>query len=203
MAFGKHWEWRGFGPVSPALRERVEALPLLHPTAQIVTDTYLWLPGCAVNVKLRFDDLKLKRRLNDAGGVEEWLEDPAENFSFPLNLAAQERLAAALAIQPFWKAAPKLAREELLRSLAGSDVKTIAVEKSRRQFSVALSGSHTEAVTVELAEITAPESIVSVGLEHPEREPVEAALRELGLPGSLRTVSYLEALSVWAGGGKL
>ena len=203
MAFGKHWEWRGFGTVSAELHARIEALPLLHPDAQVVTDTYLWLPGCAVNVKLRFGDLKLKRLISKDAGLEEWLEDPGENFPFPLDRTAQERLTESLTVEQFWTSVPELTRDDLLRALPGSEVTTIAVEKSRRQYRLTLPALTAAPVTVELVAIAAPEAVVSIGLEHPQRESVASALHELGVPGSMRSVSYLDALAVWAHGQTL
>jgi len=85
MAFGKHWEWRGFGSPPPATLRTVESLPLKFPDLQAVTDLYLWVPGSPINVKLRMRDLKFKRLLEVSGEFERWLEDEAENYPFPLS----------------------------------------------------------------------------------------------------------------------
>ena len=96
MAFGKHWEWRGFGDLSPQRLARVRQLPLLFERSQEVVDRYLWAPGCELNVKLRFGDFKIKRLISRAGrGVEEWLEDPAENHSFPIAASVVSDVAKA------------------------------------------------------------------------------------------------------------
>ena len=79
MAFGTHWEWRGFGLLSEALDKELRTLPALFPDSQVVTDRYLWSPGCGINFKLRFGDFKIKRCLEAVGGgVSRWVEDPEQ-----------------------------------------------------------------------------------------------------------------------------
>ena len=204
MAFGVHWEWRGFGEVPAPVRARIEALPLKFDRSQDVTDEYLWVPGSRINVKLRFSDLKFKRLLESAGGLERWLEDPDENYPFPLGKKVREKLAGDLGIQLPPVPARAVGREALLALMDRSDppVKRVVVQKSRwqREWSP---GDSIEPVIVEVAEILAPERMVSIGLEHPEADRVRAALDALGLAQALRPLSYLAALSAWARGGKV
>jgi hypothetical protein len=209
MAFGTHWEWRGFGQLSSELRARIDALPLRFERPQEITDEYLWVPGSPINVKLRLSDLKFKRLLEVARGLELWLEDPAENYALPLAAPVVEKLAAELGIVVPALEAAALSREELLRLLdrAKPRVELVAVEKKRWQRSWsdrARPESGTEdAVTIEVAEISAPERISSVGLEHPRADRVQAALDALGLARSFRKLSYLGALEIWARRGRI
>jgi len=41
MAFGQHWEWRGFGEIPAALRRRVRQLPLWYQSPIPSVDVYL------------------------------------------------------------------------------------------------------------------------------------------------------------------
>ncbi len=217
MAFGRHWEWRGFGHVGGDLREALESLPAKFPTAQLITDEYLWAPRCRTNVKLRLGDLKLKRLLREDRGLELWLEDSGENYPFPLGAEPLLALYEALGLQSAQVPGLPLEREELLALLdrQSSEVRVVAVRKSRRQFLFSVSGSpgddtvadqaaDAEAqVTVELAEIHAPEKILSVALEHETFEAVARARDALGLESGLRPLNYFQALGIWAEGGRV
>ena len=208
MAFGKHWEWRGFGVLSGGLRARVESLPLKFDRPQDVQDEYLWVPGMSINVKLRFTDLKFKRLLGFEQGVERWLEDEAENLPFPLERPVVEKLSRELGVSLPRLLERSYGREELVDLLlrAKAPVRRIVVEKKRWQrdwMTLEARASGGGPVTVELVEILSPEVTFSVGLEHPEPGPVAAARDELGLGTVMRTLSYLQALSVWARGERV
>jgi hypothetical protein len=206
MAFGEHWEWRGFGGPPQGLRSAIESLPLLFPTSQDITDHYLWAPGSTVNVKLRLGDLKFKRLLETAGGLERWIEDEAENHPFPVAPDVLEKLAGALGISlgPLPASCPD--RDALVRLLdaARPAVRRVSVSKTRwgRLWRGDTRGGEDEGrqVIVEIAEISSPERISSIAIEHPSRERVAAARDALGLPGGLRRLSYLDAISLWARG---
>lgn len=206
MAFGEHWEWRGFGRPVESLIRSIRSLPLKFPQPQEVTDTYLWVPGCSVNVKLRFEDLKFKRRLDARDGFERWLEDEAENHRFPLAPAVLEELKASLGISLRGVPAGAVDREKLeeIVKAAHPPVHFVRVEKLRWQYSWDDEGACSgQPVTVELAEIRRPETITSIGIEHPGLEALEKAHRLLGLELQLRGISYLEAISIWAAGGTI
>lgn len=208
MAFGTHWEWRGFGELPVDVRAAIEALPEKFPDAQELTDEYLWTPDCSVNVKLRLGDLKLKRLVDsrDAGGdlpaLERWLEDRNENWAFPLSGSRLRAVEEAVRIDAGSLGAGPCDREELL-ALLGDRARVVAVGKSRRQFSLPLAGASQDAATVELAEILSPERLTSVGLEHSDAAGVDRAYTELGLHGRLLSLSYLDALGRWARGERL
>jgi hypothetical protein len=99
MAFGRHWEWRGFGTIGRELRAAVESLPTKFPAAQELVDEYLWVPGSAINVKLRTGDLKFKRLVARSGRLERWLEDPEENYALPIAPPVVQKLAEELRIR--------------------------------------------------------------------------------------------------------
>ena len=196
MAFGVHWEWRGFGVLSEVLDKELRTLPALFPDSQVVTDRYLWSPGCEINFKLRFGDFKIKRCIETVeGGVSRWIEDPEENYSFPLQPAVFDEVAGALGAGCSPAEAPVASEEQLLESLgaAGMGLRVISVAKERWQYRAPL---HRDGI-VELAEISAPEKIVSVSVEHETEVGVREIMVRLGLPGELASVSYLEALEVW------
>jgi hypothetical protein len=203
MAFGKHWEWRGFGTPRGAVLDTVRGLPLLFDRPQEVVDRYLWSPGCDLNLKLRFGDFKIKR-LVDRGsdGVEEWLENAKENYSFPIDGLVLEEVALALGVDGVSAPDEEIATaEDLVQALRGgaSQVSIIDVDKLRWQHA----GPEGGAAIIEYAEIRAPETIVSIGVEDEDEGKIRATLEKLGLPGDLRTASYLDALDIWGAGGRL
>lgn len=201
MAFGTHWEWRGFGSLSPAAREALERLPLKFPDAQRVVDEYLWAPGAHVNIKLRLGDLKFKRRLESGGGLERWVEDLAENHPFPLGEATLEKLARDLSVRLPPGASGAATREELQALLRVAEPPVVLVSVSKRRWQREWgAGLLAVPVTVEVAELLSPEPVLSVGLEHVDREALRIALCALPLE-RLRPRSYLDLLPLWAGGG--
>ena len=120
MAFGTHWEWRGFGELSEALDATIRSLPRLFPDSQTVIDRYLWSAGCDINFKLRLGDFKIKRCLAaPGGGVARWSEDPAENYSFPLAANVFNELAGALAAGGEAAQAQAAARQDEDHQVAG------------------------------------------------------------------------------------
>lgn len=204
MAIGEHWEWRGFGKPAERLRSRILGLPAKFPHPQEVLDEYIWSPGgrCGkghANLKLREDSLKWKRLRAKKGSLEMWNEDPAENHGFPLGPDVIAKLLGdlGLARREAASAANRMELLELIRSLAPA-ARVIPVRKKRWQMEWEPGGA-----TVELAEIFVPESVTSIGLEHPETRKVEEARDALGLPGPLLEMSYVDAVARWARGEKL
>ena len=56
MAAGTHWEWRGFGLVTPAVADQYATLDGYLAPHQLA-DLYIWLPDRDVNLKVRQDQL--------------------------------------------------------------------------------------------------------------------------------------------------
>jgi hypothetical protein len=204
MAFGQHWEWRGFGRIRADLRARIEAFDPLFASDRSLIDAYLWSPNCAVNVKLRLGDLKFKRLLEMDGDLECWLEDEREIHPFPLAADVVEKLGRALAVTLPEKQKTPVERNELAALLQNAQppAQIFLVEKQRRLFSLPLEGA--DPAIVELTEIVRPERITTVAVEHVENAVVRRALAVLGLPDrGLRPQNYLQTLSVWATGERI
>lgn len=208
MAVGKHWEWRGFGQLDTPVAQRIRRLPSLLDAEWQVTDHYLWAPACTVNVKLRGNDLKLKRFLAAAEGLEQWLEDETELFPFPLAPALVPELAHMLGVTlPHLPQTP-LDQSRLLALLlsASPPVRLITVAKRRWLYRLDAAGDvrFEPGVLVELTEISFPERVTTVALEHPQAPPVHSARQALGLvAANLRTCNYLQALQLWAEGQRM
>ncbi len=201
MAFGQHWEWRGFGRVSDELRARIEALDLRFASEAPTIDTYLWTPHGSGNVKLRHGDLKFKRLLEVDGDLQHWLEDENDIYPFPLDADVVGEMERALAVTLPEKPQDPVESNELVGLLkqALPPVRILVVEKYRRFFSLPISLG--DPVIVEFTDLIRPERISSIACEHAEIEDVRQALAQLGLLDSaLRPMHYLQALSIWAAG---
>ena len=199
MAVGHHWEWRGFGKPAAGLRSRIFGLEPKFPDPQELLDEYLWAPGCRVNLKLREGSLKFKRLEAKTESLELWNEPADENHGFPLEREVVRKLLGDLGADAR-RAAPVESRSELLALLGAvmPEAKVIGVRKKRWQMELGPSRT-----TVELAEIYLPESMTSIGLEHEDARRVEEAVEALGLPGTLRAMSYMDAIECWARGEKV
>jgi len=217
MAYGLHWEWRGFGEPSANIRAQVEALkPLRQGTAELV-DRYLWLPGCDINVKLRFlygsESLKFKRMVekDDRLELQLWMEKAEEDYVFPLERKAVEELSRAVGVDlPTEEDIANI--EELVRLLRASTdvVQIVTVRKTRRSY---VWTSDDMAALVDLGDISSPEQTVTIGIEDlaglnefssrekviAARDTVAIARADMSLPGELETSSYLQMLTSWVG----
>ena len=221
MALGRHWEWRAFGSLSGAFRERFESLR--HAMADRkgfdLVDYYLWVPGYGVNAKLRSglatgDCLKLKRLRARWNQLQLWHEDPNDIYNFPLESPEFAWLAEELHIElPSGNHGARDFNEaqEVLKT-ATPQVEIIEVHKRR---DVRVWEDSDAKVLVEIAEITKPEVISSICMEstteltelsRPEeltaaRDSVQRAVDDLGVTGeSLQSMNYVDALTIWSNG---
>lgn len=218
MAAGTHWEWRGFGLVTPAFANQYATLEGYLAPHQLA-DLYIWLPDRDVNLKVRQDEigsLKFKRLLDKYGRFELWQEDPAEYVSFPLTPQSWHSLAAELApagmtLAPYPDGPAD--RASLIAALELAGCPLIAVLKRRE---IRLWQGASGLVLVEMTLIKKPQPIFSIALETVARpggesvtgeqagESLTAAIDALGLERQpLRAMNYLDALAVWADGGRL
>jgi hypothetical protein len=218
MATGIHWEWRAFGVAPSDFAQRYGELEALFPPKDF-EDVYLWAPGLRVNVKVRDyarEPFKFKRLRGKHGNLEQWSENREDIFEFPLKEAAWDALGGVfaefnVALGPYPSKGAD--RETVLTRLKAAGAQTVEVSKRRQ--SRLWTGPH-GAVIVEWARISAPQVVDSIGLETWEgdqggeglsdeqaQEDIVAALEALGLPGPLKPMNYLDALAVWASGGKL
>lgn len=215
MSYGLHWEWRGFGRLDPSARERIEQLPQWSAVSDIV-DSYVWWPGIAVNLKLRQwrsgESLKLKRlrHRDERLGVELWEERLDDEHLLPITSETLESISAELGWGTVYadSHSDRAALENLLLH-AVPGARLIKVAKRRRAFAVSV--GHLP-LRVELADVTIPESVTSVGIEDQaglddqsskadlecSRDAVCAVRDELDL--CLESRSYLGALASWARG---
>ena len=224
MALGRHWEWRGFGTLSVALREKWDSLEHALPDRQWydVVDRYLWVPSYGMNAKIRSgldtgDCLKVKRLRARWGQLQLWHEDPQDVFDFPLQWANLEWLARELHIDPPRRRRGRIDFDEALALFRESraSVQLIEVHKHRQARLWHGSGA---TVLIEIAEISRPEVISSLCLEStleltewsgPDRmtearDSVQRAVDELQVQREpLRNLNYVEALSIWASGDRL
>ena len=221
MAYGVHWEWRGFGAIDGAMEARILALPASALPERVVTDTYLWRPGLRDNVKIRSwaggGSLKVKRQLDPGpgDGVSLWEESPDEDYGFPLSEAALDHVLAALGMAPPGPRVPaSVHAADLLAWLALGEraPRCVEVRKRRRSF---VYDAGPVPVLVELADIDRPERTRSVGIEDtaglavdgpPERmagarRAVSEAAAALG--AGLCVLTYPEAVDRWANGGSV
>jgi len=214
MAYGRHWEWRGFGRLADGTRQRLLQLPSPFSSVDIVTDDYLWVPGRAINLKLRdrgHGALKLKRleRRDAETGLELWLERPDEEYPFPLQPNILRMLGRELAIAVPSTATP-LDRGPLLALLAKATppIRLISVKKRR---DTRVFADPQGDVLIDIADITEPERVVSVGIEDAHELTSEApserfararlavshAVAHFALTTNLHAMNYLQALERW------
>jgi hypothetical protein len=215
MAYGLHWEWRGFGTPDGLSVQRLSELAFPSRTEAVV-DRYLWLPESRINVKLRAwsggRSLKLKRLLDaDAQlGVQLWAEYPEDDHSLPMAAEAAARVLVELGVPPM-RASRPVGDEALIHHITGALPAARIVTVLKRRASVALDVGDT-VVRVERVEISEPELITSIGIEDlagldrdsspPLLERARAAVcnardrLHLDLPAR----SYVEAVTAWAMG---
>jgi hypothetical protein len=216
MALGLHWEWRGFGAVSGAFAQRYGNLDaFLAP--QSIEDTYLWIPGIAVNAKFRKGvegGLKLKRRKRKDHSLEQWFENPAELFDFPLNTTSWSALQTELAeagLEITNDLLPAANRPSVLRYLQKMGCRTVNVRKQRE--SKIWQGSSGK-IKVEWTGITMPQICISIGLEtvpsdsaggsfsdDRQKKLLYKAIQELGVEKEpLKVMNYMDAVNIWVVG---
>jgi hypothetical protein len=218
MSYGLHWEWRGFGRLDKPARDRIERLRPVGPASSVV-DRYVWCPGLAINVKLRQwpggQSFKLKRllRRDEVHDVELWEERPDEDYLLPVSPESLQAILTELHWDHVEVSQPvdRGSLEELLAH-AAPGVQLISVEKRRQAFTTTVGDTP---VRVELADISEPEALTSIGIEDQmeldERSATDAFERgrdavrtvrdDLGM--GLESRSYLDALAFWVRGARL
>jgi hypothetical protein len=218
MAYGLHWEWRGFGKLDATIRRRIERLQPISGGAAVV-DRYVWCPGLAVNLKLRQwsggESLKIKRlrQRDESRDVELWEERPTDEHLLPMTPESVRAVFGDLGWEHVRIDGPadREALEDLLVH-AAPGVRVLSVVKRRQTFATVVEQCP---VRVELTDITEPEMVTSVGLEdqmglEADCDDVESARAREGLCAvrddldlGLPSLSYLDALAFWARGRKL
>lgn len=205
-----HWEWRGFGAVSPRFAEQFLALPI-HFSRQRIDDRYIWAPGLKSNIKFRTgaeNGLKFKRLEARREPLEKWREDPDEIFDLPLNKNQWDVLADDLKrcgiTLPAYKASFCNNRPALQEILNLVGCKLIDVKKERSARYVQYKNIN---IAIEWAAISSPVNTVTIGLENMTQaaddeiviSALDHTLDELGLlEEPMRAASYLTMLDDWA-----
>ncbi|MFH5832405.1 hypothetical protein ACG2F4_08415 [Halalkalibaculum sp. DA3122] len=217
MAYGMHWEWRGFGSISSRFARSFLLLPDFYDTHQI-TDHYLWIPGMEVNAKFRKgieSGLKFKRLKQKKGDFEIWLEDEDELYEFPLEKEAWESLGRLLGgVDIRIPAYPDLPpdRETTAQMLQEAGCKIVTMKKQRETRKLEMTEG---TVLVEWTAIMEPQSVNSIGLETWSDQDTDMANGQalqlikqahatLDLPQeSMQPMNYLDAVKQWAEENKI
>jgi hypothetical protein len=131
-------------------------------------DRYICRLGYDTNIKIRDKDLKLKN-LHDKTheGIERWT---TEVYNFPISAAIFRNITKALNIDLLERAIRDGQQLISILSKVTSSVQVINVQK-RRELHVWPSGDRNGA-TIELTEISIPEKVMTIGIEHQDLEKV-------------------------------
>lgn len=218
MAYGKHWEWRAFGGISPRFAKTYLILPI-HFSTQTITDEYIWIPGLDVNAKFRQGDeegLKFKYPEQQEDHFEVWMEDEEHLFEFPLKSEAWSFLRSMfedtdISLPAYPSTPPDRNTTAELLEEAGCKILSVTKERETRLLEM-----ETGTILVEWTSITEPQPCASVGLEtwsasgnkdlasEQSLKAISEAVPKLNLNTEpLRPMNYLEAVTQWVKGNKI
>jgi hypothetical protein len=195
------WEWRTFGnSVDSNLRRNILRLPIKDGKSIEMEDLYLCRVGCNVNIKIREEDLKVKNFHNKTyAGIEQWT---TEAYGFPVTAPMFTSITKALKIEIPGRAIKGGKQLVSVLSQAAPSVQVISVQKRRELHVWPTDGI--DGATIELAEISTPEKVITISVEHRNLEKVSKALEYLRLPSpSMKVLNYVDCLKVWTEGKKL
>lgn len=216
MAYGLHWEWRGFGALDDATTERVSALGARSDVVEVV-DQYIWTPHISVNLKVRSwaggRRLKVKRPVDRIAetGIELWAEHPEDDHELPITSDTATRVLREWGL-PIRVSGASVDAAELLECVRRTDpnVRVVSVRKVR---SWAATRVGKTMLQVERADILEPQRIGSLGIEDvsglqrespPQLfEQAHEAVRALynHLAPQWEPSNYMRAVASWARGG--
>ena len=149
--------------------------------------------GYDTNIKIRDKDLKLKN-LHDKTheGLERW----TKVYNFPISAAIFRNITKALNIDLPGRAIRDGQQLMSILSQVTPSIQVINVQK-RRELHV-WPFSDINGATIELTEISIPEKVMTISIEHQDLEKVTKALEYLQLTShSMRVLSYVDCLRVW------
>jgi len=215
MAYGLHWEWRGFGTLDDAVLDRLSDLGFPSGVQEIV-DRYIWTPHIRVNLKVRSwsggRSLKLKRPvdLDPESGLELWTEHPDDDHQLPLTPETATSILTELGFPADFSIAT-VEENNLVESIqrAVPETRVVTVRKQRAR---TVTRVGTTMVQVERAEILEPQLIASIGIEDVSElahdsptstlDDARHAVRDMRdrLAPQWKTCSYLCAVGTWARG---
>ncbi|MGC2571633.1 MAG: hypothetical protein WA364_08985 [Candidatus Nitrosopolaris sp.] len=189
------WEWRAFAiKVDPNICRNILNLPLKDGKSTKMLDRYICRLGYDTNIKIRDKDLKLKN-LHDKTheGIERWT---TEVYNFPISAAIFRNITKSLNIDLPERAIRDGQELISILSKVTPSVQIISVQK-RRELHVWPSDDRNGA-TIELTEISIPEKVMTISIEHQDLEKVTKAVEYLQLTShSIRVLSYVDCLRVW------
>jgi hypothetical protein len=215
------WEWRAFGRhIDTNLQRIIENLPKRFGKPTKLQDRYLWIPNCKINLKLRGDELRIKRLLkNDSTSknIQQWI---TQSYHFPIsiNVIGQlvgntlnlDELSSELEDQKIINKNKFLSILESLPEMSKLKKNLMITVKKDRELYLWHGNNHGRSadVTIEIAKISEPESLYSVSIEHQNIDSIKSALSYLNIsvnshPGKMKDLSYLECLKYWFDGRKL
>ncbi len=196
------WEWRSFGRIDSNTYNKVSSLPIKVEKPINMLDKYLCNAECEVNIKLRDKDLKIKSlHCKTDTGIEHWT---TEIYKFPISPSVFKNITRALKLQIVGREVEVEDDKQLLSILynATESIKVINVEKQRELH--IWPPNNTDPSTIELAEISRPERITTISVEHQNLEKVSTALDYLHLAStSMRVLNYIDCLKVWVTQGRI
>jgi len=225
MSKGTHWEWRGFGTLTQDSRDAFERRPLKFvegPAWDETKDEYIWIPGAAINVKLRTggveEGLKLKRFVRREKDLELWFENPVELYPFNrLDAATLTKLADILGLRFGKIPDPPLTAANILEVFRqGSPKPSVVTVYKRRQTrlhsdTVQIELAFIKTVTIDDANVALGTALTSIAVENvtdvtslsPDqvngaRDEIDTAITSLELRvAGFEEKNYLRAIAEW------
>ncbi|HXP49903.1 MAG TPA: hypothetical protein VN922_08120 [Bacteroidia bacterium] len=157
-------------------------------------DRYICRLGYDTNIKIRDKDLKIKNLLDKTNeGIERWT---TEVYNFPISAAIFRNITKTLNIDLPDRAIRDGQQLISILSNVRASVQIISVQK-RRELHVWPYDDRNGA-TIELTQISIPEKVMTISIEHPDLEKVTRALEYLQLTShSMKVLSYVDCLKVW------
>ena len=126
-------------------------------------------------------------------GIEHWTTDA---YGFPITAAMFRSITNALKIEIPGRAIEDGKQLVSVLSQAAPSVQVISVQK-RRELHIWPTGV-IDGATIELAEISTPEKVITISIEHRILEKVSKALEYLQLRShSMKVLNYVDCLKVW------
>jgi hypothetical protein len=189
------WEWRAFAiKFDPNICRNILNLPLKDGKSTNMLDRYICRLGYDTNIKIRDKDLKLKNLYDKTHeGIERWT---TEVYNFPISAAIFRNITKVLNIDLLERAIRDGQQLISILSKVTPSVQVINVQK-RRELHVWPSDDRNGA-TIELTEISIPEKVMTISIEHQDLEKVTKALEYLQLTShSMRVLSYVDCLRMW------
>jgi hypothetical protein len=195
------WEWRAFSlKVDLGILRKICSLSEKSSKPTKMVDNYLFRSGCEINLKIRNEDLRIKKLVKKRSkGIEQWR---TEAYGFPLSPVMFKTLAKVFKMNLYEREIENAENLKFIMMQTIPTIRVISVTKQRELY--IWPPNDKDGVTIELAEIQKPERVKSIGIEHRHYKKVNQALKNLPLSSnSLKVLNYVNCLEVWAEGKNL